>query len=307
MGMKILVTGINGQLGHDVLEAAAKRGHVLYGTDITDEYSGITKLNCELTEYVKLDIGDEYAVKHVVEQIKPDAVVHCAAWTAVDKAEDEKNSEVVMRVNGEGTYNFASACAFHGCKMIYLSTDYVFDGEGTEPWKPDDENYSPLNRYGSSKLMGENVIRNTMEKYFIVRISWVYGINGGNFVKTMLKLSKTHDTLRVVDDQIGLPTYTRDLSELLCDMLETENYGTYHACNTGDYISWYDFASEILKDTGVKVIPVSTEEYGVSTAARPKNSRLDTSKLTEKGFRQLPEWKDALERYMKEVKQYGAD
>lgn len=303
--MKIFITGLNGQLGHDLAEAAGKCGFEVYGSDITDEYSGITKLDCKLDRYVKMDITDREAVAAVISEIKPDTVVHCAAWTAVDKAEDEDCKDTVMSVNGEGTRNVALACRDAGCKMIYISTDYVFDGRGDKPWEPDDKNYNPVNRYGLSKLMGEKAVSELLDKYFIVRISWVYGVNGANFVKTMLKLSLNHDTLRVVDDQIGLPTYTRDLSKLLIDMAGSDKYGYYHACNTGDYISWHTFASRILSDTEVNVIPVSTEEYGASKAVRPKNSRLDTAKLKRSGFEELPEWKDALQRYMQELKDYG--
>ncbi len=303
--MRFFITGINGQLGHDVAEAACARGHEVYGSDITEAYSGIAKLNCQLKGYDRLDITDEKSTLSLILDIKPDVVVHCAAWTAVDKAEEDDCRDTVMRVNSDGTRNIAKACSQTGCKLIYISTDYVFDGEGTKPWKPDDKNYSPINQYGLSKLMGEEAVSELLDKYYIVRISWVFGLNGSNFVKTMMKLSKNHDTLRVVNDQIGLPTYTKDLAVLITDMAETGEYGYYHACNSGDYISWYDFACEIFRqsDTDINVVPVSTAEYGLSKAARPKNSRLDTGKLSENGYHTLPDWRDALKRYLAELKE----
>lgn len=301
--MKILITGVNGQLGHDAAEEAKKRGYIVYGTGTTNEYSGSARLMCELDGYIKMDITDEAEVSEVMDSIRPDGVIHCAAWTAVDKAEDEECRDMVVKVNAEGTANIAKACKRINAKLIYISTDYVFDGEGTKAWKPDETDYRPVNQYGLSKLMGEKAVAENLERFFVIRISWVYGINGNNFVKTMMKLSESHDTLRVVNDQIGLPTYTRDLASLLMDMIQTECYGYYHACNLGEYISWYQFACEIFKMTGAKVnvIPVTTEEYGLSKARRPKNSRLDTSKLKKAGFNELAEWKDALGRFLKEV------
>ena len=252
---------------------------------------------------MQLDITDSAAVDKVLSEIKPDAVIHCAAWTAVDMAEDDANVAKVRAVNAGGTQNIADACKHLGCKMTYISTDYVFNGQGTEPWKPDCKDYKPLNVYGQTKLEGELAVSNTLSKYFIVRIAWVFGLNGKNFIKTMLNVGKTHDTVRVVNDQIGTPTYTLDLSRLLIDMNETEKYGYYHATNEGGYISWYDFTCEIYKQAGLatKVVPVTTAEYGLSKAARPFNSRLDKSKLVEAGFMPLPTWQDALARYLKEI------
>lgn len=301
--MKILITGINGQLGHDAAEEAKRRGHIVYGTGTTSEYSGSARLMCELDGYIRMDITDDASVSEVMDAIKPDGVIHCAAWTAVDKAEDEECRDMAVKVNADGTANIAKACKRINAKLIYISTDYVFDGEGTKAWGPDETDYRPVNQYGLSKLMGEKAVAENLEKFFIVRISWVYGINGNNFVRTMMKLSESHDALRVVNDQIGLPTYTRDLASLLMDMIQTKCYGYYHACNSGEYISWYQFACEIFKMTGadVNVIPVTTEEYGLSKARRPKNSRLDTGKLKKAGFSELAEWKDALGRFLKEV------
>ena len=289
--MKVLVTGVGGQLGHDVMNELKKRGHEAVGTDV----QGI----CELT----LDITDAAAVRSAVCQVKPDAVIHCAAWTAVDAAEDQE--ELVRAINAGGTANLANVCKENGCKMMYISTDYVFDGQGTVPWQPDCNDYKPLNVYGQTKLEGELVVANTLEKYFIVRIAWVFGKNGKNFIKTMLNVGKKYDTVRVVKDQIGTPTYTLDLARLLVDMIETEKYGYYHATNEGGYISWYDFTCEIFKQAGysTNVIPVTTEEYGLSKAARPFNSRLDKSKLMEAGFEPLPLWQDALARYLKEIEE----
>ncbi|MBQ8333047.1 MAG: dTDP-4-dehydrorhamnose reductase [Clostridia bacterium] len=289
--MKILVTGVGGQLGYDVMKELKKRGHTAVGSDVQGE--------CDIL----LDITDADAVGNTIKQTMPDAVIHCAAWTAVDMAEDME--ETVRAVNVNGTANIAAACREAGCRMMYISTDYVFDGQGTEPWKPDCKNYMPLNVYGKTKLEGEQAVRDALEQYFIVRIAWVFGKNGKNFVRTMLNLGKKYDTLRVVNDQIGTPTYTADLARLLADMIETEKYGTYHATNEGGYISWYDFACEIFRQAcyDTKVVPVTTEEYGLSKAARPSNSRMDKSKLTEMGFQTLPDWQDALGRYLKEIEE----
>lgn len=296
--MKLFVTGVSGQLGYDVVNEALKRGHEVTGSDITETPK--TGLSCA---YVPLDITDQKAVSNVVSKKQPDVIVHCAAWTAVDAAEDEENREKVFRINSEGTRNLAQASKQADCRFIYISTDYVFDGKGEEPWKPDNTDYNPCNVYGASKLAGEQAVRELLQKYFIVRIAWVFGVNGNNFIKTMLKLGKSHDVLRVVNDQIGTPTYTYDLARLLVDMAESGKYGTYHATNEGGYISWYDFACEIFSQAGyaTKVIPVTTEEYGLSKARRPFNSRLDKSKLRENGFVPLPDWKDALARYLKET------
>lgn len=282
--MKVLVTGVKGQLGFDVVNELEKRGHEAVGVDIEE-----------------MDITDAKSVTAVIGKVCPDAVVHCAAWTAVDAAED--NIEKVRLVNAVGTENIAKECKKLGCKMMYISTDYVFDGKGAQPWDPDCKDYKPLNVYGMTKLEGELAVANNLEKYFVVRIAWVFGKNGNNFIKTMLKVGKTHDVLRVVKDQIGTPTYTFDLARLLVDMIETEKYGFYHATNEGGYISWYDFAKEIFKQAGysTEVIPVTTEEYGLSKAARPFNSRLDKSKLVKNGFELLPTWQDALSRYLKEI------
>ena len=299
--MKVLVTGVGGQLGHDVMNELFKRGIEGVGSDISPVYSGIKDGSAVVSmPYVSLDITDQQAVKSVVSEIRPDAVIHCAAWTAVDLAEDEENKEKVYAINAGGTKNIAEACRDTDCKMLYLSTDYVFDGQGTEPWQPDCKDYKPLNVYGQTKLEGELAVSSILEKYFIVRIAWVFGVNGKNFIKTMLNVGKNHDTVRVVNDQIGTPTYTYDLAKLLVDMIETDRYGYYHATNEGGFISWYDFTCEIYRQAGytTKVIPVSTEEYGLSKAARPFNSRLDKTKLTENGFDRLPDWKDALARYL---------
>ena len=302
--MRILVTGVCGQLGHDVVNNAAQRGYEAIGSDIQPVYSGVAD-GSAVTEapYVQLDITDKDAVISVIEEIKPDAVIHCAAWTAVDAAEDEENREKVHKINALGTKYIAEAVKAVDAKMLYLSTDYVFDGKGDRPWEPDDKCYAPLNVYGRSKLDGEIAVAETLEKYFIVRIAWVFGLNGKNFIKTMINVGKTHDTVRVVNDQIGTPTYTLDLSRLLVDMIETDKYGYYHATNEGGYISWYDFCVEFYKQYGLatKVIPVTTEEYGLSKAARPENSRLDKTKLVKAGFTPLPDWKDAVKRYLKEA------
>ena len=301
--MKIFVTGVNGQLGHDVMNELASRGYEGVGSDLVPIYSGIDD-GTAVTKmpYVSLDITDASAVKRALEDVHPDAVIHCAAWTAVDMAEDDENVAKVRAVNAGGTQNIADVCKELDCKMLYLSTDYVFDGQGTEPWQPDCKEYKPLNVYGQTKLEGELAVSGTLDKYFIVRIAWVFGKNGKNFVKTMLNVGKTHDTVRVVNDQIGTPTYTFDLACLLVDMIESDKYGYYHATNEGGYISWYDFTCEIYRQAGytTKVVPVTTAEYGLSKAKRPFNSRLDKSKLIANGFKPLPDWKDALRRYLKE-------
>ena len=302
--MKIFVTGVAGQLGHDVMNELASRGYVGVGTDLAESYSGIQDGTYVTTaEYVSLDITNKSAVMNTIKSVKPDVVVHCAAWTAVDLAEDEDKQEKVKVINVDGTQNIADACKEVDAKMVYISTDYVFDGQGTKPWQPDCKDYKPLNVYGETKLCGELAVSNTLSKYFIVRIAWVFGKNGNNFIKTMLNVGKKFNTLRVVNDQIGTPTYTFDLARLLVDMIETDKYGYYHATNEGGYISWYDFACEIFKQAGYtnKVIPVTTKEYGLSKAARPFNSRLDKSKLVENGFKPLPTWQDALARYLKEI------
>ncbi len=293
--MRIFVTGVAGQLGHDVMNELNKRGHEVTGSDILPQYS-ISDM-----PYVPLDITDREQVSSVISDAAPDAVIHCAAWTAVDLAEEDENIEKVREINSDGTRNIAEVCKKLDCKLIYISTDYVFDGKGTEPWKPDCRDYAPLNVYGQTKLDGELAVASLLDKYFIVRISWVFGVNGKNFIKTMLNIGKKYDTLRVVNDQIGTPTYTYDLSVLLSDMAESDKYGYYHASNEGGYISWYDFACEIFRqaDYSTNVIPVSTEEYGLSKAKRPENSRLDKSKLVQNGFKPLPTWQDALERYLK--------
>ena len=290
--MKVFVTGVGGQLGYDVLKELKKRGHECVGSDITESAE------------IKLDITDKAAVEAALSQIHPDAVIHCAAWTAVDAAEEEENKAKVYAVNVTGTQNIAEACKKLDCKMIYISTDYVFNGQGTEPWRADCREYAPLNYYGQTKLEGELAVAKAIEKYFIVRIAWVFGLNGKNFIKTMINVGKTHDAVRVVNDQIGTPTYTYDLARLLVDMAETEKYGYYHATNEGGYISWYDFCCEFFRQYGLttKVIPVTTAEYGMSKAARPFNSRLDKSKLIEAGFKPLPAWKDAVKRYLQEAK-----
>lgn len=302
--MKFFVTGVGGQLGHDVMNELAKRGYEGVGSDIAPAYSGVAD-GSAVTEmpYVQLDITDSEAVSRVIAEVKPDVVIHCAAWTAVDLAEDEDKIEKVREINAGGTQNIADICRQLDCKMIYISTDYVFNGQGSEPWQPDCKDYAPLSVYGQTKLEGELAVSSTLEKYFIVRIAWVFGLNGKNFIKTMLTVGKKFDTVRVVNDQIGTPTYTLDLARLLVDMSETEKYGYYHATNEGGYISWYDFTCEIFKQAGytTKVVPVTTQEYGLSKAARPFNSRLDKSKLAEAGFEPLPTWQDALSRYLKEI------
>lgn len=302
--MKVFVTGVAGQLGHDVMNELQSRGYEGIGTDIAPEYSGIQD-HTAVTQmpYVQMDITDKEAVEKIITDLNPDVVVHCAAWTAVDMAEDDDKVEKVRAINAGGTDNIAKVCKKIGAKMVYLSTDYVFDGQGEKPWEPDCKDYKPLNIYGQTKLEGELAVSSQLEKYFIVRIAWVFGVNGKNFIKTMLNVGKNHGTVRVVNDQIGTPTYTLDLARLLVDMIETEKYGYYHATNEGGYISWYDFTCEIYKQAGyqTKVIPVSTAEYGASKAARPFNSRLDKKKLVEAGFQPLPTWQDALTRYLKTI------
>ena len=302
--MKVFVTGVAGQLGHDVMNELASRGYTGVGTDLAESYSGIQDgTYVTMAEYVSLDITNKEAVMNTIKSVKPDVVVHCAAWTAVDLAEDEDKQAKVKAINVDGTQNIADACKEVDAKMVYISTDYVFDGQGTEPWTPDCKDYKPLNVYGQTKLGGELAVSNTLSKYFIVRIAWVFGKNGNNFIKTMLNVGKKFDTLKVVNDQIGTPTYTYVLARLLVDMIETDKYGYYHATNEGGYISWYDFACEIFKQAGYTntVIPVTTAEYGLSKAARPFNSRLEKSKLVENGFKPLPTWQDALARYLKEM------
>lgn len=298
--MLVFVTGVNGQLGYDTVKELLSRGHRVIGSGTAAE----CRCACE---YCRLDITDTVAVNAALMRIKPDAVIHCAAWTAVDAAEDEENRGRVYAVNVDGTANIASACSALDCKLLYISTDYVFDGQGDEPWRPDCRTYAPLNVYGRSKLEGELAVASAVERFFIVRTAWVFGVNGKNFVRTMLELGRTHDSLRVVDDQIGTPTYTPDLARLLANMIESEKYGYYHATNEGGFISWYDFAVEIFRQAGysVEVIPVSTAEYGLSKAARPFNSRLDKGKLTQCGFVPLPDWKDALSRYLNEIHAHG--
>ena len=329
--MRFFVTGVNGQLGHDVMNELNKRGHEGVGSDLSEAYAGVADGSAVTTmPYVGLDITEQAAVQKAIEEAKPDVVIHCAAWTAVDAAEDEDKQATVRRVNVDGTRNIAEACKALDCKMLYLSTDYVFDGQGTTAWQPDCKDYKPLNVYGQTKLDGELAVASTVDKYFIVRIAWVFGLNGKNFIKTMVNVGKTHDEVRVVCDQIGTPTYTYDLARLLVDMCETDKYGYYHATNaelpeektsqtgveapeqepsraTGPktgYISWYDFCVEIYRQYGLttKVTPVTTAEYGLSKAARPYNSRLDKKKLVENGFTPLPAWTDAVSRYLKEAK-----
>ncbi len=299
--MKVFVTGVGGQLGYDVMNELTARGYDAVGSDILDASA--------FNRYVKLDITDARAVNQVLSTIKPDAVVHCAAWTAVDAAEDEENQEKVHLINAVGTENIAKACKELDCKMVYISTDYVFDGQGEQPWSADCKDYAPLSVYGKTKLEGEMAVSGILDKYFIVRIAWAFGLNGKNFIKTMLNVGAKYDTVRVVCDQIGTPTYTLDLSRLLVDMLETEKFGFYHATNEGGFISWYDFTCEIFRQAGykTKVVPVTTEEYGISKAARPFNSRLDKSKLVSNGFKPLPTWQDALSRYLKEIELNGTN
>ena len=300
----IFVTGVNGQLGHDVMNELAARGLSAVGSDITEAYGGVAD-GSAVTDmpYERLDITDRVAVRALLERVRPAAVIHCAAWTAVDAAEEPENLDKVRAINVAGSEYIAECCDDLGAKMLYLSTDYVFDGQGEEPWDPDEPDFAPLNVYGQSKLDGELAVIGNLDKRFIVRIAWVFGKSGNNFIKTMLKLGRTHDELRVVNDQIGTPTYTYDLARLLVDMIQTEEYGYYHATNEGGFISWYDFAVEIFRQAGIRVqvTPVTTEEYGASKAARPFNSRLDKAKLAAAGFTPLPEWKDALHRYLAEI------
>lgn len=290
--MKVFVTGVAGQLGYDVMNELNRRGHVAIGSDVIEKNA--------VGSFERMDITDVSAVEDVLTRVQPEAVIHCAAWTAVDLAEEEGQRENVHRINAIGTRNIAQVCKKLDCKMIYISTDYVFDGQGETPWQPDCKAYRPLNVYGWTKLEGELAVSELLEKFFIVRIAWVFGINGSNFIKTMLNVGKKYDTVRVVCDQIGTPTYTFDLARLLVDMAESEKYGYYHVTNEGGYISWYEFACEIFKQAGydTNVVPVTTEEYGFSKAARPHNSRLDKSKLVDMGFQLLPTWQDALSRYL---------
>lgn len=302
--MKIFVTGICGQLGHDVMNELVNRGYEGIGSDITEEYSGVQDGTAvTLTPYVQLDITDKEAVQQTITAVQPDAVIHCAAWTAVDMAEDDNNTAKVWAINAEGTRYIAEACKFASCKMMYISTDYVFNGLGTEPWHPDCKDYQPLNVYGQTKLEGELAVANILKKYFIVRIAWAFGLNGENFVRTMLEVGKKQDTVYVVNDQIGTPTYTFDLARLLVDMIGTNKYGYYHATNEGGYISWYEFVCEIFKQAGykTKVVPVTTSQYGSLKARRPFNSRLDKSKLVKTGFTPLPSWKNAVSRFLEEI------
>ena len=299
--MKIFVTGVAGQLGHDVMNELAARGHEGVGSDLLPQYAGIADGSAVTrAPYVPLDITDGEAVSRVLSEVKPDAVIHCAAWTAVDLAEDEDKRDKVRAINADGTRHIAQACKALGCKLMYISTDYVFDGQGETPWQPDCTDYAPLNVYGQTKLEGELAVRELVERFFIVRIAWVFGLSGKNFIRTMLRLGETHASVRVVCDQIGTPTYTLDLARLLVNMIETERYGVYHATNEGGYISWADFAQEIFRQAGMatQVVPVTTAEYGLSKAARPFNSRLDKTKLVESGFAPLPDWQDALGRYL---------
>jgi len=302
--MKVLVTGVAGQLGHDVMNELDKNGIQGIGTDLKPEYSGIQDGTAVTrAEYISLDITDREAVISKIKELKPDVIVHCAAWTAVDLAEDEDKQPLVKKINVDGTQNLADAAKAVDAKMVYISTDYVFDGQGTEPWNPDCKEFAPLNFYGQTKLGGELAVSTTLDKYFIVRIAWAFGLNGENFIKTMIKVGQRHEEVRVVSDQVGTPTYTLDLAVLLVSMIQTDKYGYYHATNEGGYISWCEFAKEIYKQAGMstKVIPVTTEEYGLSKAARPFNSRLDKSKLDKNGFELLPTWQDAVGRYLESL------
>lgn len=292
--MKVFVTGVAGQLGHDVMQELKKQELEAVGSDLASS-------NNSSFPYISMDITETDQVRKTILTIKPDAVIHCAAWTAVDAAEEEDNKAKVFRINSDGTENIAKVCKELNCKLMYISTDYVFNGEGSKPWSPDSKDCKPLNVYGESKLKGEQAVSANLSKYFIVRISWGFGTNGKNFIKTMLELAKNHDTLKVISDQIGTPTYTFDLARLLIDMIITDKYGYYHATNEGGYISWYEFARAIFTQAGLstKVIPITTEEYGLSKAKRPLNSRLDKEKLTKMGFERLPSWQDALMRYLK--------
>lgn len=297
--MKILVTGAGGQLGYDTIHVLKEKGHCVIASDILDSITGTD--NC--CQYVKADITDKSAVYALINEVVPDAVIHCAAWTAVDAAEEKENEDKVFAVNETATRYIAEACKEIDCKLIYISTDYVFGNNSDTPREADCKDFAPLNIYGKSKLAGEKAVCSTLQKFFIIRISWVFGINGNNFIKTMLNLSKKYTTLRVVNDQVGSPTYTADLAILIAEMIESEKYGYYHATNQGEYISWYEFAKEIFRTANIpmNLIPVTTEEYGVSKAERPKNSRLDKAKLVEAGFSPLPSWQDAVTRYIKEL------
>ena len=304
--MKVFVTGVNGQLGHDVMNSLYYAEIDALGSDIKESYSGVQDGSPACTmPYIGLDLTDEEKTRKLISEEGIDAIIHCAAWTAVDAAEESENRAIVEKINGEVPGVLARIMKERDGKLLYLSTDYVFSGEGTEAWSPDETNFAPINFYGKTKLMGEEKIREALEKYFIVRIAWVFGLNGKNFIKTMLSVGKSHEEVRVVNDQIGNPTYTLDLAELLVDMICSEKYGNYHATNEGEYISWYDFTKEIYKQAGLatKVLPVSTEEYGLSKAKRPKNSRLDKTKLKAEGFTPLPDWKDALSRYLKALEE----
>jgi len=310
--MRVFVTGVAGQLGYDVVHELEKRKHMIIGSDIIIAHNLLVRLKSLKTTvpdllFVQLDITNRFAVNQIVKELKPDVIIHCAAWTAVDAAEDEENKAKVKAINYFGTRYIAEAAKAVDAKMLYLSTDYVFDGKGNEPWQPDDKNYAPLNYYGQTKLEGEKTVSSILDKFFIVRTAWVFGSNGENFIKTMINIGRIHNTVRVVDDQIGTPTYTLDLARLLVDMIETDKYGYYHATNEGEYISWADFAEEVHKVTGMttKVMKVTTAEYGFSKAKRPKNSRLDKSKLVEAGFKPLPDWKDAVVRYINQIKSSG--
>ena len=300
---KCFVTGVNGQLGYDVTCELLNRGYEAVCSDMGDGFSGFADDLTGKAKYIKLDITDDEKVNEVIEAEKPDVVIHCAAWTAVDAAEAPENLAMVRRVNVDGTHNIANACKNVDAAMIYISTDYVFDGQGEKPWEPDQTDYAPLNVYGRSKLDGELAVACILEKYFIVRIAWAFGLNGKNFIRTMINAGKVHDSVKVVSDQIGTPTYTADLAVLLCDMAESDKYGYYHATNEGGYISWYDFCCEFYRQYGLdtEIIPVTTAEYGKSAAKRPFNSRLDKSKLTKAGFRRLPNWQDAVSRYLKDA------
>ena len=302
--MKLFVTGVCGQLGYDVANCAIARNHETIRSDVALQYPERSDVSAvQAAPYVSLDITDREAVLRIINEIKPDAIIHCAAWTAVDAAEDAENRELVDQINHLGTKYLAEAAKNANAKMLYISTDYVFNGKGERPWEPDDKCFAPLNVYGKSKLDGELAVSGALERFFIVRTAWVFGLNGKNFIKTMIDVGKTHDTVRVVNDQIGTPTYTQDLAPLLLDMIETEKYGYYHATNEGGYISWYDFCVEFYKRYGLKtrVVPVTSSEYN-SRAKRPANSRLEKSKLVNAGFRPLPDWKDAVSRYLNEAK-----
>lgn len=305
--MKAFVTGVTGQLGFDCAKELVKRGHCVVGSGGRDLSDGMLLLGPDTRiPYIQLDITDGQSAERIIREILPDVVIHCAAWTNVDGAESPENRDMVYAVNTVGTKNIAKAAAEAAAKLIYISTDYVFDGRGERPWSPEDVTFRPLNVYGKSKLDGEAAVLASSDRFFIVRTAWVFGLNGKNFINTMIRVGNTHDSVRVVADQIGTPTYTADLARLLIDMAESDKYGVYHATNSevnpGEYISWYDFCCEIYRQLGMKtkIIPVSTEEYGLSIAARPKNSRMDKSKLEKNGFRPLPSWQDALKRYLKE-------